>query len=373
MDTQESQEILIERSTSARTADERRALMNSKPKFGEQCTDHMVTAHYTPEKGWHDFRVTGIAPFEMHPATAVLHFGQAIFEGLKAYSQPDGDIALFRPEMNARRFQVSARRLAMPPVPEEMFLASVRTLAEVERDWVPRANGTSLYLRPMMFSRDVCLTTKPSKSFTFAVIASPAFEYFRNGLAPVSVWISDRYIRAAPGGTGEAKCAGNYAAGYVAQAEALQNDCEQVIWLDAIDRESIEEMGGMNVYFVINDGSRTKLVTPRASGSLLKGVTRDSLLTLAADCGYEVEERRINVREWREGCKSGQITEAFACGTAAVMVPIGKAKSANGEDIVVNEGRPGPVVTQLRERLLGIQHGVIPDIHGWVKRIDSKF
>lgn len=344
--------------------------MAEKFKFGELFTDHMLTAQYDPETGWHQFQISAVAPFQMHPGSTVLHYGQAIFEGLKAYAAPDGRVALFRPEMNARRFRASAERMAMPPLPEDMFLEAVRTIVQVERSWVPEAVGASLYLRPMMFSRDVRLLTQPSSTYTFAVLASPVSEYFRNGLSPVSVWISDRYIRAAPGGTGEAKCAGNYAAGFVAQAEAASHDCEQVIWLDAIDRVSIEEMGGMNVYFVSNDGSGTKLITPKVSGSLLKGVTRDSLLTLAADRGYAVEERRITVDDWRQGCKAGYITEAFACGTAAVIVPIGRAKSASAEDIVINGGQAGPVAAQLREKLLNIQHGWAPDEHSWISYID---
>jgi branched-chain amino acid aminotransferase len=234
---------------------------------------------------------------------------------------------------------------------------------------VPHASGSSLYLRPMMFARDVRLLTQPAETYIFAVIAGPVSNYFRTGLAPVTVWISHQYIRAARGGTGEAKAAGNYAAGFAAQAEAAANDCDQVVWLDAIDRRAIEEMGGMNLYFVFKEGPRTTLVTPKTSGSLLKGVTRDSLLTLAADLGYAVEERRIEVDEWRDGCRSGLITEAFACGTAAVIVPIGRAKSSVGEDIVVNQGEAGPVATALRDRLLAIQHGTEKDPHGWMHRV----
>ena len=364
-----SAEIAIHLSATARSADERQRLMESKFNFGELFTDHMLTAQYSPTEGWHDFRIAAVAPFEMHPASTVLHYGQAIFEGMKAYATPDGGVALFRPEMNARRFRESAERMAMPPVPEEMFVASLNALVQIERAWVPDAIGAALYLRPMMFARDVRLLTKPSQSYTFAVIASPVSEYFRNGLAPITVWISDKYIRAARGGTGEAKCAGNYAGGFAAQAEAAAHDCEQVVWLDAFDRQTIEELGGMNVYFVFRNGDRTTLVTPKATGTLLKGVTRDSLLTVAKDCGYEVEERRIDVQEWREGCRSGAITEVFACGTAAVLVPVGRAKSSTGEDIVVNGGAPGPVAANLRDRLLAIQHGTAPDTHGWLTRV----
>jgi len=356
----------INRSPTALTPDQRRAVMESQPKFGDVFTDHMAVAQYTPEAGWHDCEITALAPFQLHPATSVLHYGQAIFEGLKAYAMPDGGISLFRPAMNAQRFALSAARMAMPQLPEDLFLASLKALVQVERDWVPKQNGSSLYLRPMMFSRDARLMTKPSASYTYAVIACPVGNYFPNGVAPVTVWISHEYIRAARGGTGEAKFAGNYAASYAGQAEAAAHGCDQVVWLDAIDRKGIEEMGGMNMYFVTKRDGKTTLVTPKASGSLLKGVTRDSLFTLAGDLGYAFEERRIDIDEWREGCRSGLITEAFACGTAAVIVPIGRAKSSADEDIVVNNGEAGPVAMQLRERLLAIQHGAAPDPHGWL-------
>jgi branched-chain amino acid aminotransferase len=339
--------------------------MDQKPPFGSLFTDHMVLANYAPKDPWGDAAVVPFAPFEMHPASQVLHYGQAIFEGLKAYRQPDGAVALFRPEMNACRFAASAARLAMPPVPAPLFLCALKGLVQTERDWVPSAPGASLYLRPMMFARDPRLLTKPSENYTFAVIASPVWDYFAKGVEPVSVWISTKYIRAVRGGTGEAKVAGNYAAGFAAQAEAMAHDCEQIVWLDAIDRRTIEELGGMNLYFVLKEGSRTKLVTPQASGSLLKGVTRDSLFTLAQDLGYEVEERPITTEEWRDGSRTGVITETFACGTAAVIVPVGRVRSADAEDFLINEGQPGPVTTRLRELLLGIQHGTVLDKHGW--------
>ncbi|RKT99051.1 branched chain amino acid aminotransferase [Burkholderia sp. Nafp2/4-1b] len=361
--------VTVHKSTHALGAVERQAVIESKPPFGSAFTDHMAIAKYTPEKGWHDCSVVAFAPFEMHPASAVLHYGQAIFEGLKAYATPDGGITLFRPSMNAHRFAASATRMGMPPLSEEMFLSALKALVNVERDWVPRGPGASLYLRPMMFARDPRLLTKPSETYTFAVIASPVSEYFSKGLAPVSVWISKNYIRAARGGTGEAKCAGNYAASFAAQAEAMVNGCEQVVWLDAIDRKTIEEMGGMNLYFVFKDGAGHKLVTPKPTGSLLKGVTRDSLLTLALELGYAVEERVIDVDQWRDGCRSGEITETFACGTAAVIVPVGRARTSDDEDIVVNGGEPGPVATQLRENLLGIQHGQRSDPYGWTVRV----
>lgn len=359
-------DLPVRRSANALDPAQRQSLIDQRPPFGSLFTDHMVTAQYTAEKGWHGCEVVPFGPFQMHPAAAVLHYGQSIFEGLKAYASPDGGVALFRPERNAARFARSAARMAMPPLPEQMFLSALKALVQIDREWVPREHGSSLYLRPYMFAQDPRLLTKPSNTYTFAAIASPVFEYFQNGVSPVSVWISTTYIRAARGGTGEAKTSGNYAASFAAQAEAFEHGCEQVLWLDAMDRRTIEELGGMNIYFLVKNGTTTKLVTPKAAGTLLRGVTRESLFTLAADFGYEVEERSIDVDEWREGCRSGAISEAFACGTAAVIVPVGRAKSSGVEDIVVNGGQAGPVTTQLRERLLAIQHGTCEDTHGWL-------
>ncbi|MEI9402576.1 branched-chain amino acid aminotransferase [Mesorhizobium argentiipisi] len=342
-----------------------RQLTGSNPLFGAVFTQHMVTGQYDAENGWHDFQVEPLSPFSFHPATSTLHYGQAIFEGLKAYAQPDGSIAVFRPEVNAQRFAASARRLAMPPLPEQVFEAAIQQLVDVERNWVPQGYGESLYLRPMMFARDARLTTRPSATYTFCLIACPVGAYFPNGVSVVTVWISEDYVRAVRGGTGEAKCAGNYAASFLAQQEATANRCDQVVWLDAIDRETIEEMGGMNLYFVLDDGGQRKLITPVPTGSLLKGVTRASLLTVANDLGYQVEERRITTEEWEHGSRTGTIVESFACGTAAVVTPVGAAKSRKGS-FTIGDGAPGPVTMELRQRLLDIQHGRQKDTHGWL-------
>ncbi|MGU7774291.1 branched-chain amino acid aminotransferase [Burkholderia sp. MR1-5-21] len=358
-------EVEIRKSEKCLSPEDRTRLLESRPKFGEAFTDHMLIAEYDRSNGWHDFAVTGFDDISMHPASHVIHYGQSIFEGMKAYRQPDGSIATFRPRVNAERFAASARRLAMPPISEAMFLKSLQALVETEQDWVPNDLGESLYLRPVMFSRDPVLLTKPSATYTFAVLASPSGAYFKNGVQPVDVWVSREYIRAAPGGTGEAKCAGNYAAALAAQQQAIENGCEQVIWLDAHGRTAIEEMGGMNVFFVFREGGKVKLVTPQASGTILKGVTRDSILTLAKDSGYEVEERRIEIGEWEAASRSGAMTEAFACGTAAIVVPIGRVKSVDGE-FVIGDGQAGPVAMSLRSKLLSIQHGLQPDTHGWL-------
>ena len=351
-------------SRSPRTAEERAALLQD-PGFGQVFTDHMVTARFSPEQGWHDARLSAYAPLVLDPATSVLHYGQAIFEGLKAYHQPDGSVALFRPEQNARRFQRSARRLAMAEVPESLFLDAVTALVTTDRDWVPTRDGESLYLRPLEIALDPFIGVRPSRDYLFMLFASPAGAYFTGGVRPVTVWLSTEYVRAAPGGTGEAKCAGNYAASLVAQAQAAEQGCDQVVWLDASEHRYVEEMGGMNLYFVFADGH---LVTPALNGSLLAGVTRDSIITLAADLGLEVEERLISTTEWEDGCADGTITEVFACGTAAVVTPVGEVRHSGGS-FAVADGQSGALTMKLREKLLGIQHGTAPDPHGWRHRL----
>jgi branched-chain amino acid aminotransferase len=325
----------------------------------------MVTARYSSDRGWYDARVEPYGPLSLDPATSALHYGQEIFEGLKAYQQPDGSVALFRPDQNAARFQRSARRLAMAEVPEQLFLESIRRLVEIDRDWVPQRAGEALYLRPLEFALDPFLGVRPSREYQFLLFASPAGAYFTGGVRPVTVWLSTEYVRAAPGGTGEAKCAGNYAASLVAQAQAAEQGCDQVVWLDAVERRYVEEMGGMNLYFVFADG---RLVTPALTGSLLAGVTRDSILALGKDLGLQVEERLVSTDEWEAGCADGSISEVFACGTAAVVTPVGQVKHAGGA-FAVADGEPGPLTMKVRESLLGIQQGTAPDPHGWMQRI----
>jgi branched-chain amino acid aminotransferase len=274
-------------------------------------------------------------------------------------------VALFRPEQNARRFQRSARRLAMAEVPEDLFLGAVEALVAADRDWVPSGEGQALYLRPLEFALDPFLGVRPSRDYQFLLFASPAGAYFPGGVQPVTVWLSTEYVRAAPGGTGEAKCAGNYAASLVAQAQAAEQGCDQVVWLDAVEHKYVEEMGGMNLYFVFADG---RLVTPALTGTLLPGVTRDSILTLGADLGLQVEERLISTEEWEAGCADGSIAEVFACGTAAVVTPVGEVKHAHGS-FTVADGEPGALTMKVREALLGIQTGTAPDPHGWMQKV----
>ncbi|NLU82869.1 branched-chain amino acid aminotransferase [Rhodococcus sp. HNM0569] len=339
------------------------------PGFGRHFTDHMVSITYTAGRGWHDARVEPYGPFPLDPAAMVLHYGQAIFEGLKAYRQTDDSIATFRIEANAERLATSARRLAMPELPTDLFVRSIHELIDVDNEWVPAAGGEdALYLRPFMFATEPGLGVRPADEYRYLLIASPAGAYFPRGVKPVSVWLSTEFVRAAPGGTGAAKFAGNYAASLLAQAQASEQGCDQVVWLDAHERAYVEEMGGMNLFFVFGSGADARIVTPSLSGSLLPGITRDSLLTLAADSGFAVEERRISTDEWQTKAESGEITEVFACGTAAVITPVGRVKSTDGE-FVVADGEPGEVTMALRDTLTGIQRGTFADTHNWMSTL----
>ena len=340
------------------------------PSFGKYFTDHMVTASWDAARGWHDATVGPYRPLAIDPASVVLHYSQTIFEGLKAYRQPDGTIASFRPWANAERMARSAERLAMPPLPEDLFLDSIRELLTVDARWVPAAGGEeSLYLRPFMFGSSSGLGVRPSEEYLYLLIASPAGAYFPRGLAPVSVWLSTDYVRAVPGGTGEAKCGGNYAASLAAQAQASAQGCDQVVWLDALEHRWVEEMGGMNLFFVFTDAEgHHEVVTPELSGSLLPGITRRSLLELAREDGATVTERRISTDEWEKEVASGALTEVFACGTAAVITPVGSVKY-DGGSFEIGDGTPGPVTARLRERLTAIQRGAAPYHHGWMERL----
>jgi branched-chain amino acid aminotransferase len=357
----------VVRNPSPRTDDERAQIL-AAPGFGTYFTDHLARVDYA-DGAWGEGQVVPYGPLALDPATTVLHYGQEIFEGLKAYRQPDGSIASFRPEANAARFQRSARRLGMAELPAQLFVESVRALVEADQKWVPSDPEESLYLRPFMIATEVGLgVNKPSSTYTFLTIASPAGPYFAGGVKPVKVWLSTEFTRAAPGGTGEAKCGGNYAAAFLAQAQATAKGCDQVVWLDAAEHRWVEEMGGMNLYFVYGSGSAARIVTPALTGTLLPGVTRDSLLTLAGELGYPAEEGKLSTDEWRQGNESGAITEVFACGTAAVITPVGAVDSASGR-WTVGDGQPGPISMQLRERLLGIQTGRVADTHGWMTRL----
>lgn len=336
----------------------------ANPGFGTRFTDHMVSIDWSEEAGWHNPEVLPYGPIALDPAASVLHYAQEIFEGLKAYRHPDGSMALFRPQANAKRFNASARRLAMPELPEKLFIAAIREMVAADKDWFPTVEGGSLYLRPFMIATEAFLGVRAAKSYRFLVIASPAGNYFKSGAPAVSLWVSD-YTRAAPGGTGAAKCGGNYAASLVPTAEAFAKGHDQVLFLDAAERKWIEELGGMNVFFAFADGS---LLTPALSGTILEGVTRDSLIALARDEGLTVREDKYSLDQWRTDAASGQLVEAFACGTAAVVTPIGKVAGHDGE-FTIGSGGPGQLTGKLKARLTAIQRGEAPDPHGWVMRI----
>lgn len=357
--------IELKPSSTPLSAAEREAIL-ANPGFGRHFTDHMVTVKWTEGRGWHDAELVPYAPLSMDPANMTLHYAQTIFEGLKAYKQPDGTVATFRPRANAERFQSSARRMAMPELPADLFIAACDALIKQDRDWVPDSGEASLYLRPFMFASEVGLGVRPANEFLFIVIASPAGAYFPGGVKPVSVWLSEEYVRAAKGGTGAAKTGGNYAASLVAQAQAAAHGCDQVVWLDAVEHRWIEEMGGMNLYFVYADEDGTRrIVTPELTGSLLPGITRDSLLTIARDLGYTAEEGRITTEDWKRDNENGTLTEVFACGTAAVITPVGSVKSERANWTQGN-GEPGEVTMKLRKALLDLQTGHAADTHGWM-------
>jgi branched-chain amino acid aminotransferase len=350
-----------------KSASERNAILKGNLGFGRLFTEHMVTIRYAGG-AWQRGELVPYGPLTLDPAASVLHYGQSIFEGFKAYRQPDGSIATFRPEANGKRFAASARRLAMPELPVELFVGAADTLLAQERDWVPSGAGESLYLRPLMIATEAALGVKPAKEYLFLLFGSPSGDYFPQGVKPISLWLCTDYVRAAPGGTGEAKCAGNYAASLVAQQKAIDEGCVQVIWLDAVERKWVEEMGGMNLFFVYKTPTGHKLLTPKLTGTLLAGVTRDSLLKLAGDLGYAVEERMFSVQDWEQGLKDGSLVEVFACGTAAVITPVGEVKFDGGKWLI-NDGEFGPHARKLRESLLAIQYGSSPDTHGWMHRV----
>ncbi|MFF1677174.1 branched-chain amino acid aminotransferase [Streptomyces sp. NPDC058256] len=353
--------IELKPSSQPRSDAEREAILAS-PGFGRHFTDHMVTIKWTEGRGWHDGQLVPYGPLSLDPANMTLHYAQEIFEGLKAYRQADGSAATFRPDMNAKRFQASARRLGMPELPVETFIEACDVLVQQDRAWVPAHGGEeSLYLRPFMIATEVGLGVKPANEYLFLVIASPAGAYFPGGVQPVSIWLSEDHVRAVPGGMGDAKTGGNYAASLLPQAEAAAKGCAQVAYLDAVEHKWVEELGGMNLYFVYGN----KIVTPALTGSLLAGVTRDSLLTVARDLGYESEEGRISIDQWQRDSENGTLTEVFACGTAAVITPVGTVKRTSGE-WQQSGGEPGEVTLRLREALLDIQRGVSEDKHGWM-------
>ena len=356
----------VTRSSVARTQVERDAIL-AAPGFGKFFTDHMLAIRWDSTQGWYGAQVLPYGPLALDPAASVLHYGQEIFEGIKAYRHADGSIWTFRPEANGARLQRSARRLALPELPVVDFVESLRQLIAVDGHWAPGEVETSLYFRPFMIADEAFLGVRAAQKASYYVIASPAGAYFAKGVAPVAIWLSTDYARAAKGGTGAAKCGGNYAASLLPQQEAVAQGCSQVLFLDPVEGKYLEELGGMNVFLVYKDGS---LVTPELSGSILEGITRDSILQLARDRGIKVVERKVTLQEWRDGVASGEITEVFACGTAAVVTPIGQLK---GKDFSVGDlnAPAGEVTMSLRQELTDIQYGRLPDRHGWLVKLSA--
>jgi branched-chain amino acid aminotransferase len=365
MNAHQKIELAFARKPSSKpVSDAARAELLKDPGFGKVFTDHMVTIRWTKDRGWHDAEVRAREPISLDPAAAVLHYGQEIFEGLKAYNLSDGSIALFRADQNAQRFRASAVRMALPELPDALFMQAIDELVTIDRAWIPSGEG-SLYLRPFIIATEAFLGVRPSHECLFMLIASSVGNYFKGGAKAVTVWLSDRYTRAAEGGTGAAKCGGNYAASLLAQAEAIEQGCDQVVFLDAAEHKWVEELGGMNVFFVFEDGSMT---TPPLSGTILPGITRDAIITLARKEGRTVREERYSIDQWRADAASGKLREAFACGTAAVVSAIGRIKSTKGE-IVMGNGDGGLVTAGLKAKLVGIQRGDVADTEGWVRKI----
>ncbi|MBS4979965.1 MAG: branched-chain amino acid aminotransferase [Lachnospiraceae bacterium] len=332
--------------------------------FGKYFTDYMFTMDWTKEKGWHNATIEPYGPIQLDPATMVLHYAQETFEGLKAYKTKEGKILLFRPEMNAKRFANSNRRLCMELLPEEMFVDAIATLVSYEKDWIPTAEGTSLYIRPFMFATESAVGVHPSNAYKFMILLSPVGAYYPEGVNPVKIYVEDEYVRAAKGGTGFTKCGGNYAASIAAQVKAEKLGYTQVLWLDGVERKYVEEVGTMNAMFIIEH----KIVTAPCDGTVLPGVTRDSVIQLLKSWGYVVEERHLSIEELMEAGRNGSLQEAFGTGTAAVISPIGKL-NYKGESITINDFQTGEITQRLYDTLTGIQWGKLEDTFHWTYEV----
>ncbi len=346
-------------------AAERESLLATS-SFGTSFTDHMVTIQFSRELGWHDAQLGPRRPLELHPAANALHYGQAIFEGLKAYRRQDGSVALFRPDKNAERFVASANRMVMPPLPAKIFIEALKVLTSADQEWVPSADKGSLYLRPLMIGTTAGLSVRPSDRYLFVVMASAVGSYFSGPPRPLSIWISQDTSRAVVGGTGAAKVAGNYAGSLQGQAEATENGCDQTLYVDAIERRWIEELGLMNIFFSFNDGS---LITPPLSGTILPGVTRDTILSLARGRGLDVREDVYSIEQLKSDAEEGTLAECFVCGTGAGIVPVDQFKSKAGAFGVGSGRNEHPLAMSLLQEMRAIQQGTAPDTHGWLHSI----
>lgn len=350
-------EIKITRSTNLKEKPDQNNL-----GFGKYFTDHMFLMDYDEGIGWHDARIVPYAPIPMDPATMVLHYAQETFEGLKAYRNPKGEILLFRPEMNGQRLINSNKRICMAELPVDMFVEAVEAIVKYEQDWIPTAPNTSLYIRPFMYASQPGVGVHPAKSYRFVIILSPVGNYYPEGVNPIKIWVEDEYVRAVKGGTGFTKCGGNYAASIAAQVKAEQNGYTQVLWLDGVHRKYVEEVGTMNIMFLIGD----EVITAPIEGSVLPGVTRDSMITLLKDWGYKVSERELSIDELMEAGHNGTLKEVFGTGTAAVISPVGEL-NYKGDIVTINDFKTGPLTQKLYNTLTGIQWGKLEDKFNWTR------
>lgn len=334
-------------------------------RFGTVMTDHMFIMDYTDEKGWHDGRIVPYGPISLDPAAVVFHYGQEMFEGLKAYETAEGRVQLFRPDMNAKRTNNTNDRLCIPPIDEELFVEAVKAIVKVDKDWIPKGEGTALYIRPFIIATEPFLGVRRATEYKFMIILSPVGPYFVNGLAPTKMYVEDEYVRAVKGGTGEAKCGGNYAASLKAQEIAHEKGYEQILWLDGIHRKYIEEIGAANAFFVIGD----EVVTSELNGSILPGITRNSIIALCKHKGYKVSERKISIDELEEAYRAGQLKEMFASGTAAIVSPVGELLY-KGERMIINNNEIGPIAQEMYDTIYGIQTGKIEDFMGWTVPVE---
>ncbi|WP_294519802.1 branched-chain amino acid aminotransferase [uncultured Anaerovibrio sp.] len=353
-------DIKIQRTTKPKTKPDQKAL-----GFGKYLTDHMFLMDYNPEQGWHDFRIVPYRPIPMEPDAVALHYAQETFEGLKAYRYPDGSVHLFRPDMNAKRLINSNKRLCMPEVPVDLFVEACKAIVRVDEDWVPSEPGTSLYIRPFMFTSEGQIALHNCTRFTFAIILSPVGAYFAEGINPVKILVEDEYVRAVKGGTGFAKCGGNYAGAMIGQEKAEKLGYSQVLWLDGAERKYVEEAGGMNFVYSING----EFWTAPTEGTVLPGITRDSILHILRDWGVTVREERMDIDTLMAAGHDGSLKEAFACGTAAVISPVG-ALNYKGDEVTINNFTIGELTQKLYDYLTGIQWGKEADKYGWTVAID---
>ncbi len=362
--------IEIMKSTNGKSVEDLNAIL-ADPGFGVHFTDHMFISKFDVENGWHDSKIKAYEPISFDPSMMVFHYGQAIFEGMKAYRTPAGEMILFRPYENARRFNLSAKRLAMPEIPEELFVESIKKLVDIDSAWVPENEGQSLYLRPFMVASEAHLGLRAANEYLFMVIASPVAPFFssQSDVPAISIYATTEYVRAVEGGTGEAKCSGNYAASLLAKKEALEKGCLDILWRDAKEGKYIEEMGTSNIAFIEKDDEgNITFITPALTGSILKGITRDSVLSIAKDRGYKVREDNLKYDEVIEAINKGEIVEAFSMGTAVTISPVGFILDSENETQVGN-GQAGEISMSLRQELIDIQFGNVSDKYGWTEKI----